>query len=416
LSRTSKARRVLAGIAVAIAATLGFFAAWSYEACAVYDSSLLLPNDGDAASSTDVGADSDPCTHVRPPGPPDGGVSDAGGTIQVIAAFKTIDIGLTADASAPRPPFGYDLDGVCTCPGPPSCAQPKGAPISCDDDAGGNTGRDNTDIDLFRGLGDTASTGTTQIDDGLRSGQYGLVLVIDNYNGQPNDPRVAVSYYVSNGVNRTSDGGIPVPDFMGDDLWTIDPNSLQDRGQDPTSIQSCAHNPRCQSAFFDDQAYVTNYFVVAHFNQLTVAFGDRSFLGGATMALSNAVVVGELQPVSLPVGFSYELLGGTIAGRWPTKALLQTLATIPDPATDGGFLCGHDNVLLSNYDILKTVVCEAADISQNQANDNTGAACDAVSVGMTFTAGPAQLGAVFAVPPAPAGCSDGGFPFTDNCP
>jgi hypothetical protein len=415
LSRTSKARRVLAGIAVAIAATLVFFAAWSYEACAVYDSSLLLPNASDAASSTDAGADSDPCTHVRPPGPPDGGESD-GGTIQVIAAFKTIDIGLTADASAPRPPFGYDLDGVCTCPGQPSCAQPKGAPISCDDDAGGNTGRDNTDIDLFRALGDTASTGTTQIDDGLRSGQYGLLLVIDNYNGQLNDPRVAVSYYVSNGVNRTSDGGIRAPDFMGDDLWTIDPNSLQDRGQDPTSIQSCAHNPQCQSVFYDDQAYVTNGFVVAHFNQLTVAFGDRSFLGGATMALSNAVVVGELQVVSLPVGFSYELVGGTIAGRWPTKALLQTLATIPDPATDGGFLCGHDNVLISNYDILKAVVCEAADISQNQANDNTGAACDAVSVGMTFTAGPAQLGAVFAVPPAPAGCGDGGFPFTDNCP
>src|ERR1019366_4299057 len=74
-------------------------------------------------------------------------------------------------------------------------------------------GRDNTDIDLFRGLGGAASTGTAQIDDGLQSGQYGLLLVIDGYNGMADDENVTVSYYVSNGVNRTADGGIPTPTF-----------------------------------------------------------------------------------------------------------------------------------------------------------------------------------------------------------
>jgi|CZKU01.1.fsa_nt_gi hypothetical protein len=390
---------------MAMAALLVVLCAWSYEACAVYDSSLLLPADGDAAASADAGPD--PCLHARPPGHPDGGVS-GGGTIQVVAAFKTIDIGLTADASAPRPPFGYDLDGVCTCPGPPSCIQVPGAPRSCDDDAG----RDNTDIDLFRGLGGAASTGTAQIDDGLQSGQYGLLLVIDGYNGMADDENVTVSYYVSNGVNRTADGGIPTPTFTGGDLWTVDPDSLQNKPQDPASIPSCAHNPQCQSVFSDDRAYVSNYVVVAHFNQLTVAFGDRSFLGGATMALSTAVVVGQLQPVPIQQGvFGYDLVGGTIAGRWPTKALLQTLATIP--ANDGGFLCGNGNLY---YEIIKETVCGAADISQNQANDNMNVACDAVSVGMTFAAGPAQLGAVLAVPPALAGCADGSVPFTDNCP
>ena len=72
---------------MAMAALLVVLCAWSYEACAVYDSSLLLPADGDAAASADAGPA--PCLHARPPGHPDGGVS-GGGTIQVVAAFKTI--------------------------------------------------------------------------------------------------------------------------------------------------------------------------------------------------------------------------------------------------------------------------------------------------------------------------------------
>jgi hypothetical protein len=414
LNRTSKARKLVAGIAVAITAALVLVGAWSYEACAVYDSSLLLPAEADGSAEPEASVDPNACTHVGPPGRPDAGEGDSG-LLEVVAAFSSINIGLTADASAPRPPFGYDLDGVCTCPGPPSCTQAKGTPTTCDDDAGGNTGIDNTDIDLFRNLGGAASTGTAQIDDGLQAGQYGLLLVIDKYNGLQNDPSVSVSFYISNGVNRTSDGGISPPNFNGSDLWTVDPSSLLERPQDAGAIGSCAHNLQCQSLYTDDRAYVTNYTVVANFSQLAVAFGDRSFLGGATMQLSNAVVVGQLQEVPLATGgFSYELTGGTIAGRWPTKALLQTLATIPDPSMDGGFLCGDDKL---DYDIIKGVVCQAADISQNPAYDNTNAACDAVSVGMTFTAGPAQLGVVLAVPPAPAGCmTDAGFPFTDTCP
>jgi hypothetical protein len=404
-------------IAVAIASALVVMGASFYEACAVYDTSLLLPAVPDASNAAEAAVDPNACQHVGPPGRPDASDVD-GGSFEVIAAFKTIDIGLTADASAPRPPYGYDLDNVCTCPGPPSCVQEPGAMTTCDDDAGGNTGIDNTDIELFRGLGGAASTGTAQIDDGLQTGQYGLLLAIDDYNGQLDDPNVIVSFYVSNGVNRNPlDGGVTPPDFTsGDDLWTVDPNSLTVKPQDAGAVPSCAHlsQSTCQSIYSDDQAYVSGGFVVAHFNQLMVAFGDRSFLGGATMQLSSAILVGQLVAVQLPTsGFSYKLTSGTIAGRWPTKALLQTLATIPDTTTEGGFLCGEG----LEYDIIKRVVCQIADISQNPANDNMNAACDAVSVGMTFSAGPAQLGAVFAVPPAPAGCTtDAGFPFTDTCP
>jgi hypothetical protein len=407
VTRASKPRREIASgagamtvLVLVVGVVLG---AWGYQACDVYDRSLLLPAANDAGPS-DAAVDVDPCPHARPPPRPEAAAATDGGTFQVVAAFESIDIGLTADAGAPRPPYGYDLDGVCTCPGPPSCTPTNDA--DCDDEVG----RDNIAIDLFRGLGVAASTGTSQINEGLTTGQYGLLLVIDDYNGEANDPNVTVSYYVSNG-DRAADGGIQRPAFTGLDRWTIDPNSLAGT---PTDIPSCANNRQCQALFSDDQAYVANNEVVANFsgNQIPVAFGDRSFLGGATILLSSAVIVGTLQKTALATpGFGYVLTAGTIAGRWSSKDLLSTLATIPDPAVDGGFLCS--NIL--NYNIIKAAACGAVDISQNPHNDNTPAPCDAVSVGMRFTAGPAQLGGVYRVPPAPAGCAVGGLPFTDSC-
>ncbi len=336
---------------------------------------------------------------------------DAQAQISVVAAFNSIDIGIGIDGGVHA--YGYDLDGVCTCPGPPSCAQEDNAPESCDDDAG----RDDTAVLLFLVLGAATPTGTFRIDQGLRNGQYGLLIAISGYNLELNDDKVVVDFYVSNGLNRTADGGIPSPQLDGRDLWTIDPGSLKGDPQDVLKITSCADNPQCQPLYTDDQAYVSNGSVVAHIGRpIPIAFGDRSFLGGATMNLSDAIIVGQLSPFQLPQGgVSFKLTGGTIAGRWPTSQLLSTLSTVPDPASDGGFVCGSSS---STYGLIKSVTCGAADISQSSTNDNNTplAACDAISVGMQFTAVPAQLGAVLALPQAPAGCTDGGLPFSDTCP
>ncbi|HEX4445553.1 MAG TPA: hypothetical protein VH044_02410 [Polyangiaceae bacterium] len=398
MNRPSRARRLRIGIGVLSTIIVGALAA-SYQACTLYSSSLLAPLDSGQGGS---GASSG-CDRAVPPARP--AVSDEGGSDigPVIAAFETIDIGLggtTADGGpTPLPPFGYDLDGVCTCPGLPSCQQAsKTAPESCDDDAG----RDHAAITLFRYLGAAASTGTSQIDQGLMAGQYGILLVIKNYNGLQNDSRVTVDFFVSNGLNRDPDGGVPTPQFDGNDQWTIDPGS----------------GTLSQPVFSDDSAYVSNGTVVANMSQpIPIAFGDRSFLGGATMILSSAVIVGSLQLV--PVGgdagsttLGFSLQQGTIAGRWGTGDLLSTLATIP--SMGGGFLCGADSV---PYQLIKATVCGSADISKNPLNDNGTplAQCDAVSVGLQFTAAPAQLGNVLAVPAAPAGCQVDGKPFTDTC-
>jgi hypothetical protein len=401
--------RTLAG-AVGITVAVAVVAASSYQGCAVYNPSLLNPGGSDASadapSGTDVVA---ACHHAAPPSrpaPPDGGVDDYS-IPPVVAAFRTIDIGVSGDVDAAIPPFGYDLDNDCTCPGPPSCTPQAGSTNSfCDDEAG----RDNTDIQLFRLLRGPASTGTSQIDQGLTAGQYGLLVVITNYNGTPDDSVVRVDFYVSNGLNRAPDGSTPAPKFDGTDRWTIDPHSL---------LGGAAGG---QPIYSDPSAYVAANVVVAHLAQLPIAFGDRSFLGGATMQLYGAVIVGQLVDFSLGDGgngngLGLALSGGTIAGRWPTTQILSTLATIPE---EGGFLCGTDPVDydIVKYDIVKDVICRAADISTLSTEDNTTptlAPCDAISVGMQFTAVPAQLGDVLVVPPAPAGCQDGGIAWSDSC-
>lgn len=368
----------------------------SYPGCAVYDTSLLASADGGTSSQADY-----VCHSAVWPDRPPSDDNDGGGNFTVVAAFNTIDIGLSAAPEAGVPPYGYDLDGVCTCPGPPSCQQIKGATESCDDDAG----RDHTAIELFSTLRSAASTGTAQIDEGLSAGQYSLLLVINGYNGQPDDSHVVVDFYVSNGLERDEDGGIPVPQFNGQDRWTIDPSTIN--GTMPI--------------FEDDTAYVSGGLVVAKLpGQVPIVFGDRSFLGGARMFLSGTIVVGSLSPYQLEseagTAFGYALTKGTIAGRWPTSSLLATLATIPDTTTkDGGYLCGNSFA----YTLIKEAVCYSADISQSELNDNQQpslAPCDAVSVGLQFTAVPAQLGSVLAEPPAPAGCEINGMPWTDHCP
>jgi hypothetical protein len=407
LNRSSLAPRLASVVLVGVGLSLGALWMVSNPACAVYDPSLLLPGDAGDGGRADV----DLCQHAGPPPRPalDAGAG-ASGNIEVVAAFDSIDIGLETEAGAPRPPVGFDLDGVCTCPGPPSCRAQAGTDPTQACDPPDNSGRDNVSIDLFRALGSVSSAGTQQIDQGLQTGQYGLLLDIRDYNGTPDDPAVKVSFYVSNGVNRGGDGGLQL-NPNGPSAWTIDPGSLRNN---PDNIPSCAANPACQPLFEDDSAYVKDSVVVANFTQIPVAFGDRSFLGGATMQLTGAIIVGQLQPVSIGAGggFSYKLAGGTIAGRWPTSQLLATLATIPDPSADGSFFCGPNSI---TYNLIKAVACQAADITSSQNNDNKNASCDAVSVGMRFTAVPALLGSTLSIPAAPAGCSANGVPFQDSC-
>jgi hypothetical protein len=110
------------------------FAIW--QGCFVYDTSLLVPVDGATeASSADVGlTDADGCNHVKWPTRP---LADDDASVQDVTfynAIENLDFG-GADGGTPGA-LGFDLDGVCTCPGPGSCTPFGDAGTQCDYEGG----------------------------------------------------------------------------------------------------------------------------------------------------------------------------------------------------------------------------------------------------------------------------------------
>ena len=409
-----------AGLTFAALVALSAAAVSVYQSCALYDSSLLLPA---ADAGADGGAEAGPCNPARWPSRPAKNDPSSTPNIEAVAALQSIDIGLGSSGDAGTdgglPPYGFDLDGVCTCPGPPSCIQEQGAPETCDD----SVGRDNANLEIFQQFGSVALNSASQLNQGLQSGQYGLVFRLTNYNNQPNDTQVTASLYVSNGVGVGADGGTVSPTHNGTDPWTIDPGSLAN-GAQLVGTDCGGDNPACVPVFTDVNAYVAGGVLVAQLTtDFPLSFGTKSVLGGAVMRLKDMLIVGTLQPKGIVGGgFGFAINDGTIAGRWPTSYLLSTLASMPDnnvplPLGPDSYLCGQDK----NYQILKWAACQIADIASNPAADNTNAHCDAISVGLRFTAEPARLGAVLAVPTPPAGCTtDAGaglpaIPWSDQC-
>jgi hypothetical protein len=336
--------------------------------------------------------------------------------LTVVVAMQSIDVGVAADGGplpdGALPALGWDLDKVCTCPGPPSCVQAAGTVENCDDEAG----RDHTGLELFRKLGMTAQAGNATANEAMRTGQYGLVVEMTGYNGTPNDTQVTVAIYASSGVLGTGDGGTTQLQHDGTDKWTLDPRYLQ-FGTSLMSVNAdCEANTLCTPIFADVNAYVTKGVLVASYGDVPITFGGRANIGGAVMDLSNAYLVGTLSAVSLPSnGTSWAIVDGSISGRWGSAKLLSNMATIVDPTQDSGaYLCGS-NV---NYGLLKGYICSLQDIPSDLSHDNMGASCDAISMAFGFTAEPARLGVVAPLPATPAGCTsgpDGGIPFHDVC-
>jgi len=326
--------------------------------------------------------------------------------------LTTVDGGLVSP-NAPQPHIGYDLDGVCTCCGaPPSCTQFPSSKENCDDDAG----RDNTGIKLFRDLGPSAQAGNQLVNQSMYNGEYGIILEITGYNGQPNDRQVTVNVFASNGM--VLDGGAG-PHHDGTDKWTVDPRYLNNGtflvGMD------CENNPSCVPVYSDSDAYVSCGVLVAKTfttQPVPFTFGGRAAFGGAQMALQDPYVVGNLVQTTVFGGnVGWSITNGSVSGRWESQAALSNMASIPDPTVDSGaFLCGTDQL----YPTVKSIVCGLQDIRSTPTSDNMGLPCDSLSVAFGFTASQVQLGQVASIPLTPAGCfgeggAEAGAPFMDSC-
>jgi hypothetical protein len=326
-------------------------------------------SDGADAGTGETGGDGGSgCMAQRWPDNPMGGPS--GGDASFVVAFDSLDFAYTD-------PIGFDLDNVCTCVGDAgsSCVTPSGG-RACDQPGG----RDVYGNILLNGLGTEFDALAPQTLNGdVSAGDFGVLLEVDNYNGESNDQGVTVKAFASPGTTQQP------PRHDGTDVWYVAPDSVVGGSTMPPYAA-----PKYQT--FD--AYVVDYVLVAH---LSGGFGlvARPNAGGAnnpvTLNLSDLWLSGTLVPPG--DGGGWTITKGNVGARWPISRVLDDIHALS--GSNGESLCGTDPY----YVIAKSMICGALDIASNPSADNTGVPCDALGLGIGFTGEPAIIGDVLPLNP-----------------
>ncbi len=338
-------------------------------------------------SDAEVDAKVDTCMHAFPPQPPAN--SDGSGQLDLQFAIRTLDVGIRGDSGAP-PPFGYDVDGVCTCPDPPPCAPRTPGDKHCD----GVGGRDTTLNKVFAMFASVAPRLTpSEYSDAIAAGRAGFIIRLQHYNGGQNDTQLSASVFVSDGPAPTDDAGMPVgPKWDGNDVWTLDSNSVVSES-----------GPRAVPAYFDSNAYVTGGTLVAHVNFPLRLVGTldqgSALIMGVDMVLTATIAQHDAG--------EYSLEDGVIAGRWPTRNVAIGLANFT-VAPDAGFTCPGTFA----YEQFKAILCREADLFADPRAPDPSALCNALGFGIAFTGMAAKMGPTVVQTPSLSPCPDGGL---DDC-
>jgi hypothetical protein len=337
------------------------------------------------------------CPKVRWPPPPQ--VADDVTNLTFVDAIRSFDFGVT-ELQGTVPAVGFDLDCITTCPGASSCAPHANTTPQalCDDPP---DGQDNALGKLLTEAAPLVSGNPKSYDINgyVAAGQLDVLLKVFGYSGKPDDPNVEVAAFVSNGIWGANDAGPTPPAWNGNDVWTVDPNSVQNPGAAPEYWIP---------TFLDTHAYVAGGTLVSVIGNLTVPIVLGS--GTETFALAGGVITATI--ATDPTGQPY-LQSGQIGARVSTRSILTALVNFHDPLSDGGqHLCGND----ATYKIFKqTFICTSADINA-ESQDNTGAPCDALSIAIGFAAAPAKLGVIRGRTDLVTTCDDASVPWTDDCP
>jgi hypothetical protein len=347
----------------------------------------------DETRPPDGGGARDPCVHALPPDPPDTdspGVPSHDGGALVFAVRRFFFTDEDAGAGVPT---GFDLDGVCTCiggpgarfDGGPSCRPPRADRSYCDDDGGRDIGGNAS----FEGYWKLAAGGAANDPNaGLAAGNGTMLIDLRGYDGLPNQAHVSLFVFSAHGIFPTTedgtafiDGGRMIPRWDGSDRWTVDSRDFVKTTDLPVALGT---------------AFVRDGFVVMKQSEIraSIAFGTLPI----PVTIYGAVLVARVELTASP-----PRMRGRFTGRVSTSDILRAVGTTELKGTPA---CTVE----SSYGPLKNQVCEVADIMVQAEKDNTGEACDGVSLSLGFVAEPAVRGLQLDVTEAPSTCPH------DDCP
>jgi hypothetical protein len=378
--RRSGRRAVLAVAILMWATLLACSTLWGFEDLSPLPPDAAADGRADAATKRDTAPDVDanqtPCMPAIPPPAPTTD-DDASGDADIIFAIRTADFGLQLSD-----PVGFDLDQVCTCPGPSSCVVPSTATDgeACDHP----NGRDNATGPLIEKLGSVEKyLGQDELNADIDAGHFSFLVLIRNYNGQANDSNVMLEFFNSPGLESDA----APPSWDGNDYWTVYSDNVLAGNDDATYV----------STFIDYNAYVTHYTLVGQLPQ-NLVLRITPDTGGNMNYI-------ELPTPSSVFSIDLNELTGMFAARVPTSQFLFNIRVLQDD-NNGQFLCGTDLIFAG----ARLLVCPAQDIMALPKYDRTGARCDALSAAIAFTGVAAHLGSRASPVQVEASCPPGWNP------
>ena len=356
----------------------------------------------DAGPAVDGG---DPCKELGLPNAPN--FTDAGGPdsmAPVHMAFKLFDFGITGVA-----PAGYNLDRTCSpTVATSSCAisesQATYEKYARDLD---DKGTDNSGYGLLKYL---AMLGPAFAPDSinmrLAAGEFGFVVRLIDWNGQPDDPEVFVELFPTVGVAQDPTAADPAPGgtpkFDPTDDWLRDRRFQKVMAVDASSLRST-------------RAFVEGGKLVAAYSQVTLPISVPDDPKPLDIIIQEGFLVGDL----VADGAGWKLNAGIVAGRWRTSDILDQVRQIFIKDTlnlKNVVLCDPGNPTIV-YESVKPEVCDGRDLRGASAEDNKGMPCDSVSAALRFDSYALTASGPFYTRPAIAArcVAAGSVPAGDNC-
>lgn len=337
---------------------------------------LVVPTDAAGKPDAPVGEvgvpdSGDGCDHLYPPPPPPG-LDDGTISLEMVVVMKELKLATQTGAVS----VGYDLDGKCTKANVPESQTCLGKKDFADP---GERGVDNNGGLVFNNFNSIPGQKKINVEDraneGILEGKNSLLVRVTGYNGKPDDRSVSVSIYASPGL-RDVNGNRKAPEFLETEAWSLARSQFN---------EALSDLPKATVG-----GYVANGKVVAELDAATIGLS-----ASLSLTLTGGVFTGVVD-LSKP---KPTMTSGIIAGRWAVTDMLRVIAR--QRTSDGGQALCDDT---SNFDFAKAIICGELDILTDKRSDQKQAApplvnCDAVSVSVSFSTGPASLGPRVDEPP-----------------
>jgi hypothetical protein len=384
--------------------------------CNVYDESMLLPGEGYAgappsASEFGVGwwSGKDPdtaCFSARRPSAADRPSGTANGDVgPLVFAIRAMRLGSRNLAGELDPKawqdIGFDLDGICTTS--PTCPTTGEAAVSCKPvsatiPADGSYCRDNNFGNLEYLISTNADIQARfKLNDpsfncSLCEGAYNILFRLTGYNGEPNDSSVRIDIYPSPGLDTLKPVDCSAESWDESACWTQEDRWQVQRDYVPSGTSA---DNMGDSTLYDPSAFVRDGYVVATLPANTLFWfpGNRGVALAFPLKVQGGVVTGKM--VKQPGG-TWEIQDGIIAGRLKSTDAIEAFQMLG--------LC-KDDPLFAGAQLYASTFADVLS-SGDTAPEAT---CDAISVGIAFSASLAKFGSLAEVAPlVPCESSDAG--------